>query len=253
MLFQKKANVATVVAGGVQAPQVQSATDAARVKEGLPLDQDTPWILAQRHHDDRTLRSAVHTANWQRIAMFAMFVALVAVIGVGYIGAQSKVIPYLIEVDNLGRTIAVRAVDGRDATVDANRMIYREMVMLIENTRSVSLDFQQNNKALTLAFSRLTGAAYNYVRNDLSIKKPNEIAATKTVWVDVQLALPVTENTWQVEWLETSYNLGGEKMGPPERWKANIHYELRPGAKETDLRINPVGIYIHSITWTKLT
>lgn len=234
-------------------PAARSGSDEERIAEGLPLDTDAPWVIAQRHHDDRTLRSAMHTANWQRIAMFAMAVALAAVIGVVIIGSQSKVVPYLIEVDKLGRTIAVRAVDGRDASVDLNRMIYREMVMLIENTRTVSLDFQQNNKALTLAFSRLTGAAYNYVRHDLSLKKPNEVAATKTVQVDVQIALPVTENTWQVEWTETSLSLGGEAMGPPERWKANIHYELRPGGSEADLRINPVGIFIHSLTWTKQT
>lgn len=226
-------------------------SDRIRQEDGLPKDVDAPWVLAQRHHDDRFLRQAAHASNWRNFAFFSLVVAACAVGGIAYIGSQSKIKTYLVEVDKLGRTIAVRAVDGRDAITDPKRMVYREMIELIENARTVTTDFGANNKALTYVFTRLEGAAYNYVKTELLARKPNEVATSHTVVVDVNAALPITDNTWQVEWTETSYNLKGEKMPNPERWKANIYFELRPGGSEADLKRNPLGFTSPSLSWTR--
>lgn len=226
-------------------------SDRLREEEGLPKNVDAPWALAQMHHDDRFLRLAAHARNWRNFAFFTLILAAGAVVGIAYIGAQSKIKPYLVEVDKLGRTIAVRSVDGRDAILDSKRMVYREMIELIENARTVTGDFAANNKALTYVFSRLKGAAYTYVKTELTARKPNEVATSRTIVVDVHTALPVTEDTWQVEWTETSFNLKGEKMPLPERWKANIHFELQPGGSEADLKRNPVGFEVPSMSWTR--
>jgi type IV secretory pathway TrbF-like protein len=227
-------------------------SELVREEEGLPpSDPDAPWVLAQRHHDDRFLRLAAHARNWQRFAMFSLLVAAGAVGGVVYIGSQSKIIPYLIEVDKLGRTIAVRAVTGRDAVIDPKRLVYRELIEFIENARTVTVDYGANNTFMNRAFSRLSGTAYDYVKQELIARKPNEVAQSRTIAILVHTALPVTDNTWQVEWTETSYNFKGESIGDPERWKANMHFELRPGGEERDLARNPTGFVITSLSWTK--
>lgn len=229
----------------------QAAIVNERTEDDLPHHGDAPWIQAKLHHDDRFLRQAAQIQNWRRIAALAMFVALFAVGGVIYIGAQSKIVPYLVEVDKLGRAQAVRAVTGENLIKDSRRHVYREFIEFFENTRTVSVDVAANNRLLTKGFSRLSGSAYEYVKTELKKRPPNEVALSRTVQVTVDGAVPISENLWSVEWIETSFNLKGERMPNPERWKANVHFEMRPGGTEAEINHNPLGFFITSLAWGK--
>ena len=231
------------------------ASNSAREEADLPLSDDAIWVKAQQHMDDRFLRLAAHSKNWQKHARIHQATNVVLVIAMTYIAIQWRVEPVFIAVDKLGRKeIVVVGVDN-EARIRKEDMVYREMVDFIENVRTVTSDYGANNKALRKAFSRLTGAADTYVRNDLASHKPNEVAEKKTIAVEVKLAMPVTDggkrNSWHVEWTETSYDLKGEVMGPPEVWKANIQYELHPGKTVEEVRKNQMGLYIPTISWAK--
>lgn len=221
-------------------------------KDATQGHPDAPWIYAALHHDDRFLRMAVQVKNWRRYAFGSMALATLSVLGVIYIGSQSKIVPYIVEVDKLGRTLAVRAVGGKDAINDPKRLVFREMVEFVENCRTVTSDAGANNTLLTRAFNVLAGAAHGYVREELLKRgKSNDIAQSKTIAIKVQTAVPVTDTLWTVEWTETSYNLKGEAMPRPELWTANVHYEMNPGNSEDDLAHNPTGFKITGISWAK--
>ena len=231
------------------------ASNQARLNEGLPVDNDAPWIKAQQHQDDRFLRLAAHAKNWQKHARGNQAVSVALVVGMVYIAIQWRVEPVFIGVDKLGRKEVIVVGVNDEARVRKEDMVYREMVDFVENVRTVTSDYSANNKALTKAFSRLTGAAETYVRNDLKSHKPNEVATKKTIVPEIKLAMPVTDggqrNSWQVEWTETSYDLKGEQMAPPELWTANIQYELHPGKTVDEVHRNTLGFYIPTISWAK--
>lgn len=232
-----------------------AVSDQVRAEMGLPLDSDAPFVKAQLHHDDRFLRLASHAANWRKFAFISAVTSVCAVAGVVYMASLPRVVPVFIAVDKLGRTAPLVAGVAEGARVDPRKLIYREMVNFIENTRSVTSDYAANNKALAEGFSRLVGAAHTYVKTDLMSHKPNEVAEKKTIVVEVKLAMPITvggqRNSWQVEWTETSYSLKGEQMGAPEMWKANIQYELHPGNTEDEVNLNPLGFTIPTLSWAK--
>lgn len=234
-----------------------ASTNEDRRAEGMPVDDDSPFVKAQRFNDDRFLRLAAHATNWRKAFFLSMLLSAGLVGGIVYQAGLSRIEPVFIEVDKLGRTapIATGIVPGA-SKVDVNKMIHREMVEFIENVRSVSSDYGVNNWRLTRAFSRTRGKAYTFVHGELKANEPNKIAETKTVVVKVELAFPLTTagqkvNSWQVEWQEASYNLRGELMGEPERWKANIQFELAPGKSAKELEENPMGFSIPDITWGK--
>lgn len=212
---------------------------------------EAPWVRAERAYDDRYLRMAAQVKNWRLFAFGSLVIAVLAVGGVTYIGAQSKFVPMLVEVDKLGRTIAVRALTGDDAVIDASRTVYREMFDLIENLRTVTTDKNANNDHLDKGFSRLDGAARVYVRTELKKAPPNEVGATKTVQVKVTTALKLTEKTWQMEWEEYSFNLSGEPIGV-EKWKATLQYSLQPSGTEEGIRKNPIGYTVTELNWMKV-
>lgn len=220
--------------------------------EGASADAaEAAWVRAEMAYDDRYLRMAAQVKNWRLFAFGSLAIAVLAVGGVIYIGAQSKFLPMLVEVDKLGRTIAVRALTGNDAVIDASRTVYREMFDLIENLRTVTTDKNANNDHLDKGFSRLDGAARVYVRTELKKAPPNEVGATKTVQVKVTTALKLTEKTWQMEWEEYSFGLNGESMGV-EKWKATLQYSLQPSGTEEGIRKNPIGYTVTELNWMKV-
>lgn len=232
---------------------------ANRVREemGLPVDPDAPWVLAARQHDDRFLRMGAQVSNWQRISLVLVVTVMLAIGGVIYMASLPRVEPVFIAVDKLNRTSPLSVGVADNAKVDMEGLIHREMTDFIENVRTVTSDYSANNKALTRAFSRLEGAGLNYVKTDLSTHKPNEVAQDKTIVVEIKLAFPITNagqrNSWQVEWVETSYSLAGVQQGAPEMWKANIQYELRPSKTRKGVGANPIGFTIPALSWGKLS
>lgn len=214
-------------------------------------DLDAPWVRAGRRYDDTFLRLAAQVANWRTFAFISLGIAASALAGAIYIGQQSKFVPMLVEVDKLGRTLAVKALTGSDAISDPKRLIYRELFDLIENLRTVTTDRAANNDRLEKGFSRLSGAARTYVRSELRKAPANDVGTTKTVQVQVKTALKLTERSWQVEWDERSFALTGEEIGL-EKWKATLQYELKPSGEEESIRKNPIGFLVPDINWMKV-
>ncbi len=212
---------------------------------------DALWLQAGKAHEYTFLRQAAQVSNWRIFAFISLGIAAIAIAGALYIGSQPKFVPYIVEVDKLGRTVAVRALDGDDATVDSKRIVYSEMFELIENLRTVSTDMAANNSRIEKGFSRLKGAGAEYVRTELRKAKPNDIGETKTVQVQVKIALPVSDSSWQVEWEEHSFNLKGEEIGI-ERWKANLKFVLKPSKNEEIFRKNAIGLYVTELNWVKV-
>lgn len=218
---------------------------------GQSQTAETPWSLAERLHEDRTLRVQAQVKNWRIFAFMSLAVAAIGVGGAVGIGMQSKYVPMVIEVDKLGQTLAVRALHGDAAITDPARLAYREMFDLIENLRTVSTDRQANNDRIKKGFSRLKGAAEKYVRTELRKAPPNEVGATKTVQVVVRSALKTAGKTWQIDWEERSYSLTGDLM-TTEKWRATVQYELNPSGEERIFRGNPIGFEVADLTWQPL-
>lgn len=212
---------------------------------------DAPWVRAQRAHENTLLRLGAQVANWRMFAFFSLALAFVGVGGVVYIGSQSKYIPMTVEVDKLGRTLAVRALTGDDAVTDPQRLVYREMFDLIENLRTVTTDIAANDDHITKGFSRLTGAAAGYARTELRKALPNEVGKIKTVQVQVKTALRLTDRSWQVEWEEHSFDLQGKEMAV-DNWKATVGYKLSPSGAEEGIRTNPIGFLVTDLSWMKV-
>jgi type IV secretion system protein VirB5 len=184
-------------------------------------------------------------------AFFCLVLSFSAIGGMAYVGSKSKFVPMVVEVDRLGQAVAVKALNGDEAIADPKRHAYAEMFELIENLRTVTTDRKANNSLIEKGFSRLTGSARTYARDELRKNPPNDVGASKTVQPIVRTALPLGGKTWQIDWEERSFNLQGEDMGT-EYWRATVQYTMNPSEDEKVFRRNPAGFYVSEMSWQKI-
>lgn len=214
------------------------------------LDNPTDYsILYQRARDewDERLGSIVKQAhNWKMCAFFSMFVSAVAVGSAGYIGAQSKIEPYVIGVKNGEEVIGVASVSKLPSS-QLEALKVNDLERFVEDIRSVLLDTEAEDKAVRRAYARLlpNAPAQTQITNTFKEENPFERATRELVKVDIQSTLPLSDNTWQMEWIETITDRQGNVLDTP-RFKATLTTQTIQPKNKAEMNQNPLGLWVET-------
>jgi type IV secretion system protein VirB5 len=184
-------------------------------------------------------------------------IALAGVGGVIYIGSQSKFIPYVVQVNNLGEAVAVARADV--AAIADQRVIHASVASFINDLRMVTPDVALQRRAIFRSYAMLAGkdaaiAKANEWLNGSEESSPFKRAETQTVSVEIISVIPQSSETWQVDWLEKVYDRQGQLFEPPFKMRALLRvYTQAPTTRTTEAQIrnNPLGIYIQDFSWSK--
>jgi type IV secretion system protein VirB5 len=216
---------------------------------------ETPYLEARRTWRDENARARAGERNWQLVACGTLLVALAAVGSNGWIGSQSKIVPYVVVTDRLGTLLAFGSADK---AASSDKGAVRAWVLnFIQWTRTVTpdaalqWDFVHGAYAMVKpkdpAHQELVGNWYEASKDS----KPNVRAEKLIVHVENPFALPVSADTWQVTWTESEEDRDGR---PIRRFPMRALVTAYAAAPETGnpeaLRFNPFGIYIKSFTWS---
>ncbi|NQY74395.1 MAG: type IV secretion system protein, partial [Candidatus Margulisbacteria bacterium] len=134
------------------------------------------------------------------------------------------------------------------------RVIKAQLAYWITRFRSVILDATAQKQAVNQVYRFLaqgdpaTSTVSEYFQSQ---GNPFKRAKTEIVSVDISSVLPISDKSWQIEWTETIRNRQGAKKGKPIRMKAAIEILIVPPDREQNILINPLGLYIKQIHWTK--
>lgn len=193
----------------------------------------------------------VHERNlWQKVAFLSLSLNVLAVLGMVWIGSQTKIVPYVVEVDKLGAAMAVQRADTPMITNAAS--IKAHLARWIENTRSVYTDVAAEKKAVHQAYSAVNqnSSAFNLI-NDYFVKnEPFKRAETESVTVSVESVQPISEKTWRIEWREDRRSRDGALISSLEE-QATVTLVINPPTDEPTILVNPLGIYIDSFSWSQ--
>ncbi len=97
-----------------------------------------------------------------------------------------------------------------------------DLERFVEDIRSVYLDVEVEDKAVRRAYARLVpNSCANANLTGVQRRDPFERAARELVKVDIKSTLPLSDNTWQMEWIETITDRQGNVLDTP-RFKATI-------------------------------
>ncbi len=185
-------------------------------------------------------------------------IALASVGGVIHIGSQSKFIPYVVQVDKMGQTLAAGPVTAADKADP--RIIHATVADFINNARMVTPDVALQRKAVFKVYAVLSPndpatPKMNEWLNGNADASPFKRAAKEMVSIEITSVIPQSPDTWQVDWTETTRDRQGALKGQPVPMRALVTvYTAEPTSQTTDeqLRNNPMGIYVRDYSWSRL-
>jgi type IV secretory pathway TrbF-like protein len=210
-----------------------------------------PYLAARREWDERYGDQITRARNWRTIAVLCALIALLETTGLLWMSSHSRVFPFVVLVDNLGRPIASGFAE--QTTVNDDRVKRSTIFNWVENLRLVTSDGIAQRKAIDFVYSHIANgsSAQTFISEFYRADPPSKRAQTETVAVEVKSVLPTSDRTYEVDWVETTRDLYGA-IKATDRWKGSFSIALNPPTDERLARINPLGVYITNASWAKV-
>lgn len=212
-----------------------------------------PYLDGKRLWNDHVGRVIAARSLWQLVALLSLLLALAGMGTVAHIATRSRFVPYVVEVDQVGN---VEAVKRAAAMAPAKRdVIVAQLGSFITLARRVTTDIALQGAAVKGTLAMLAEGdpatqkmASYYMGDGHPVHRAREV----TVTTEIHSTLPLSADTWQVDWLETVYNRQGElQERVPMRAYLEVYQSEPKATDEEALRANPLSIYVRDFNWTR--
>ncbi|NIJ35159.1 conjugal transfer protein TrbF [Sphingomonas oligoaromativorans] len=208
---------------------------------------ETPFQRAGQLWDERIGSARVQARNWRLMAFGCLGLTTALSGGLLWQSLQSRVVPYVVEVDRLGEPSAVTAAEAGYHPTDPQIAWF--LGRFITSVRSVSLDpvLMRRDWLSAYDFTTRRGAVFlgDYARS----ADPFGHVGEQTVSVQVTSVVRASDRSFQVKWIETRYEHGTQAGAT--HWTGILTVVLKPPASADALRRNPLGLYVDAIDWSR--
>lgn len=213
---------------------------------------ENPYLNGRQEWLERHGNYLQRAAHWRFMALGCLGVAAIAVAANVFMARQYKVVPYVVEVDRLGKASAVARADL--ASPVPERLIQAELAGFVVDWRTVTADLDLQQRMVGRLSFLTAGAAKGQLRQWFEAHNPYERAKQgKLVQVAVKgLPLPVSKDSWRVEWTETVRNHAGALMDEPQAWEATFAIQVQPPETDEQIVNNPGGIFVTGVSFSKI-
>ena len=214
---------------------------------GKTPEPETPYQKAAQVWDERIGSARVQAKNWRFMAFGSL------ILSAGFAGAlvwqsvRGTVVPWVVEVDNLGQaqTVAAAVADYRPT----DPQIAFHLGRFIEQVRAIPADaiiVRQNwLRAYEWTTDRGAAALNDYARSNDPFTK----VGRQQVAVEVSSVIRASPDSFRVAWSERHYENG--QLSTTERWTAILTIVIQTPRDAERLRANPLGIYVNAINWSR--
>tara|TARA_R110002073_G_scaffold124823_1_gene269263 strand:- start:794 stop:1492 length:699 start_codon:yes stop_codon:yes gene_type:complete len=207
----------------------------------------TPYQKAAQAWDERIGSARLQARNWRFMA-FGCLVLLATLSGaLIWQSLQSRITPYIIEVDALGE---VRTVGPATVAYQPNdAQIAYHMAEFIKRVRSVSVDPIVLRQQWETAYDFVTDRASQILNEYARENDPFAEVGRRSIAVEITSVVRASEDSFQVKWIERHYMSGSfQKL---ERHTAILTIVFQKPANVTALNKNPLGLYVHGLNWSR--
>ena len=214
---------------------------------GKSPEPETPYQKAAQVWDERIGSARVQARNWRYMAFGCLILACGFASALVWQSARGTVVPWVVQVDNLGQaqTVAPAAADYRPT----DPQIAWHLGRFIEQVRAIPADpiiVRQNwLRAYDWTTDRGAAALNDYARaND-----PFSRVGRQQVSVEVSSVIRASPDSFRVAWIERHFANG--QLATTERWTAILTIVVQTPRTAERLRVNPLGIYVNAINWSR--
>jgi type IV secretion system protein VirB5 len=214
---------------------------------GRTPEPETAYQRAGQLWDERIGAARVQARNWRLMAFGGLALTAAMASALVWQSLQSRVVPYVVEVDRLGEPRALAPADRDYRPNDAQ--IAWHLSRFIENVRSVSLDPVLMRRNWLSAYDFVTKRGSRFLSGYARAARPFDAVGERTVSVEVTSVVRASDRSFQVKWTETAYERG--EVTGSSRWTAILGVVHRAPQTADVLRRNPLGIYVDTIAWSR--
>ncbi|MGV1683462.1 conjugal transfer protein TrbF [Sphingopyxis sp. NJF-3] len=214
---------------------------------GQTPEPATPYQKAGQLWDERIGAGRVQAKNWRLMAFGGLLLTTGLSAALIWQSIQSRVVPYVVEVDQLGEARAVApAATNYEAT---DPQIAWHLGKFIANVRSRSLDPVLMRANWLSAYDFATERASLFLGEYARADNPFAEVGRRTVSVQVTSVVRASDTSFQVKWTEQQYERGS--LAGTSRWTAMLTVKVQPPRSAEVLRKNPLGLYVDAIDWSR--
>ena len=214
---------------------------------GTTPEPVTPYQRAAQVWDERIGSARVQARNWRLMALGGLALSTGLSTGLVWQSLQSRVVPYVVEVDRLGEPRALQPADKEYRPTDPQ--IAWHLAHFITDIRTVSLDPVLMRANWLAAYDFVTPRGARFLGDYARSADPFGEVGTRTVSVQVTSVVRASDRSFQVKWIESHFERGN--LGSTSRWTAMVSVVVRPPASAETLRKNPLGLYVDAIDWSR--
>ena len=214
---------------------------------GKVPEPETPYQRAAQVWDERIGSARVQARNWRFMAFGSLILSIGFAGALVWQSARGTVVPWVVQVDNLGQAQAVAPAAAEYRPTDPQ--IAFHLGRFIEQVRSLPADaivVRQNwLRAYEFTTDRGAAALNDYARSN----DPFNRVGRQQVAVEVSSIIRASPDSFRVAWSERHYENG--QLSTTERWTAILTIVIQPPRDAERLRANPLGIYVNAINWSR--
>lgn len=219
----------------------------SRQRYGDTPAPETPYQRAGQVWDERIGSARAQARNWRIMAFGGLGLATALSAALVWQSLQSRVTPYVVEVDRLGEARAISPAEAGYRPTDPQ--IAWHLTHFIEQVRTISLDPVLMRRDWLGAYDFVTQRGAIALGNYARAANPFASIGEKTISVQVTSVVRASDQSFQVKWIESAFDRGA--LTGVSHWTAILTVRLRPPASADILRRNPLGIYIDAIDWSR--
>ena len=217
------------------------------LKYGDTPEPVTPYQKAAQAWDNRIGSARLQARNWRLMAFGCLSLVMALSLALIWQSLQSRITPYVVEVDKLGAVQAIGPAVAGNKPSDVQ--ISYHLAKFIKQVRAISVDpvvvREQWLQAYNYVTDRGARTLNDYARNN----DPFLEIGQRSVSVEITSVVRASDDSFQIKWFERHFRNGAfQKL---ERHTAILTIILQKPANVTLLRKNPLGIYVHGLNWSR--
>ena len=210
----------------------------------------SPYQKAKEAWDQRMGAARIQAYNWRLISFASLGLLAVSLMGNIYLGSQSKVMPFVVELKPTGEAgvLGSAASLSAQSSENAAKFFISRFIMLAREIPADAVLVKRNMEKLFLLVS-VQGKSL--LAESFKIHSPAKEFQEKNRALKIASVLAVSSGVYQVDWFEAEYDKNGQKIAEyPMRGTFKIAW-LKPQTEE-QIQENPLGIFVDYFSWTKL-
>ena len=210
-------------------------------------EPETPYRQAQQLWDNRMGSSLAHARTWRTAAFCSFGLAGAMAAGVVVLALRPAAVPFVIEASETGEARLVGPATSAYEPSDAQ--LSWHIARFIEMVRGLPSDAIVVRQNWLRAYDWATQGGAQVLNAMAEEDDPFAKVGKETVAVEVLSVVRASPTSFQLRWRESTYNAG--TLVHVERYTGVATVVIDPPSTPERLQKNPLGLYIHGLTWSR--